>query len=121
MCLHKKHWFPKISREPITVYKYCYTLSNNQIQTYVQNKTYFIGDTIKNKYPWLLGLFCSTIGGIGVHAYVEAPILKNYYKDWSLNGKNWYICEIPPYTPYWLGQYGDIAASKIKIVKKFEL
>lgn len=122
MCLYKKHWFPKISRKPITVYKYCYTLPNNKIQTYVQNKTYFIGDTIKNRYPWLLGLFSSTIGGIGVHAFVDAPTA--YVIETSIlkvNGnKDWYVCEIPPYTPYWIGLNKDIAASRIKIIEKFQ-
>lgn len=114
MCLYKQHWFPKISRKPITVYKYCYTLSNNKIQTCVQNETYFIGDTIKNRYPWLFGLFSSTIGGIGVHAFINAPIWKGE------GNKGWYICEIPPYTPYWIGLNKDIAASKIKIIRKFK-
>ena len=31
------------------------------------------------------------------------------------------LCEIPPYTPYWYGESCEIAASKMKIIKKLDL
>jgi hypothetical protein len=66
-----------------------------------------------------------SINGCGVHAYKDSVTAKEIEERWLprvIDNKRCaaaiYECTIPPFTFYWEGKYGDIAARKIKIVKK---
>ncbi len=113
MCLIKTHRFPKISRKPIIVYKE-FIEFNGQLITPCMCLHCQCGSVIKASDHWFKGIFKNIIEGEGVHAYTN-----DYWKlKISDNNKYYYICEIPPYTPYWIGAYDEIAASKMKIIKK---
>lgn len=114
MCLIKTHRFPKISRKPIIVYKRFIELGNNQLQTPCIGLLCKCGSVIKSSDHWYKGIFKHTIGREGVHAYV----IKDYFLPYNPSNHKLYICEIPPYTPYWIGAYDEIAASKMKIIEK---
>ena len=112
MCLIKIHRFPKISSKPITVYKVLIPL-NRIFITPCQSCKVYIGDTIKARKAWWKGVFKEGIEGEGVHAYVSIDNAKeNIYGNDVIAE-----VEIPPYTPYWIGKAGDMAASKMKIIK----
>ena len=118
MCLIKTHRLPKISRKPIQVYK-VFRLEGDKLITFYREQVYQLGETINSKHSWFKGIFKNEIYGEGVHAFV--------YKcdaDWLAfrNGFYYvYLCEIPPFTPYWVGVWDDIAASKMIIKEKVEL
>lgn len=120
MCLDKSHWFPKISRKPIKVYK-IFNEYNGELHTPYQGYICKCGDTIKAAKSWISGLLTMYIGGEGVHAYSMCSMHALREMDIITDNEDidaaLYVCEIPPFTPYWIGNYGDIAASKM-IVKK---
>ncbi len=116
MCLYKSHRFPKISRKPIQCYKVFIISSNGLITPW---RKYFcdVGDTIKAKNHWLIGIFKRKLKGEVVHAFRnEAMAEKKCFLERCVC-----LCEIPPYTPYWYGELCEISASKIKIIKKLDL
>ena len=118
MCLIKTHRFPKISRKPIQVYKVL-RLEGDKLITPYQKQLCQVGKTIKAKHSWLKGIFKDKIKGEGVHAYIIdafAFTVSGHYINHYV-----YPCEIPPFTPYWVGQSGDIAASKMIIKERVEL
>ena len=113
MCLTKTHRLPKISRKPIQVYK-AFNLIGDKLITPYQKQVCNIGETIKAKHSWFKGILKNKIEGEGVHAYtvnIHTFSLQCYYRVF-------YICEIPPFTPYWIGDCYDIAASKMIIKEK---
>lgn len=116
MCLYKTHAFPKISRKPIIVYK-IFVEQPKKLMTPFTGYHYMIGDTIKATNPWYYGIMISTICKEGVHAYYSKPTPRDILAIRDMD-MSYYICEIPPFTPYWIGRSGDIAASKMKIIKK---
>ena len=115
MCLYKTHMFPKISRKPIQVYK-VFRLEGDKLITPYQEQSCKVGETIKAKYSWIKGVLKNKIEGEGVHAFVskcDADCLAVF--GWFYRV---YLCEIPPFTPYWIDDDDDeIAASKM-IIKK---
>ena len=118
MCLTKTHRFPKISRKPIKVYK-VFEHNFDRLVTPYRLQAYKVGETIKAKHSWLKGIFKDKIKGEGVHAYIIdafAFTVSGHYINHYV-----YPCEIPPFTPYWVGQSGDIAASKMIIKERVEL
>lgn len=113
MCLYKTHRLPKISRKPIQCYKVFKVSSNGLITPW---RKYFcnVGDTIKANKHWLKGIFKKELEGEVVHAFRN-----EYDTKWYCSGKQCVcLCEIPPFTPYWYGKGDEIAASKMKIIKK---
>ena len=119
MCLYKTHWLPKISRKPIQVYKVL-KRSHGRLVTPYQEQSCKIGETIKAKNSWLKGILTNVIGEEGVHAYGDKESVENFIDCYLTFYRKLYvhICEIPPYTPYWIGKFGDIAASKMIIKEK---
>ena len=118
MCLTKTHRLPKISRKPIQVYKVL-RLEGDKLITPYQKQLCQVGKTIKAKHSWLKGIFKDKIKGEGVHAYIVdafAFTVSGHYINHYV-----YPCEIPPFTPYWVGQSSDIAASKMIIKERVEL
>ena len=113
MCLYKTHRLPKISRKPIQCYKVFNVSSNGLITPW---RKYFcnVGDTIKAKNHWLIGIFKRELEKEVVHAFRN-----DYDAEWYCSEKPCVcLCEIPPSTPYWLGECGEIGASKMKIIKR---
>lgn len=126
MCLCKTHWLPKISMKPIQVYKQFLYMElyakwtedkEEYLVTPFQQTRHNVGDTIIAKDSWVKGVFADEISSEGVHAYIAHPCTEQMILDgkWRFF---WYICEIPPYTPYWIGKHGDIAASKMIIKER---
>ena len=116
MCLTKIHRLPKISNKPITVYKTLIPLYEDHFQTPYQSCKVCIGDTIKAREAWWKGIFKERIEGEGVHAHTNVVSAKGDY--FVRYGSDIIVeAEIPPYTPYWVGRMGDIASSKMKIIK----
>ena len=113
MCLYKTHRFPKISRKPIQVYKR-FGLIGDELITPYQKQVCKVGETIKAKHSWLKGIFKDKIKGEGVHANTNIVMTKLHI-GWV------YLCEIPPFTPYWVGIDFDIAASKMVIKERVEV
>ena len=116
MCLYKTHRLPKISRKPIQCYKIFNVVEskNFKLSTGVYDYLCNIGDTIKSEYCWIRGIFKSNLEGEVVHAYKSKTNANMYcWVDQCVC-----LCEIPPFTFYWYGKYGEIAASKIKIIKR---
>jgi hypothetical protein len=79
-----------------------------------------VGDTINAKHSWLECIFKNEIGAEGVHAYRDKESAEKFIDDYRhfFRKLNVHLCEIPPFTPYWFGKFGDIAASKMIIKKK---
>lgn len=117
MCLYKSHSFPKVSRKPIQCYKVFIDLGDGCLTTPYEHHFCNIGDIIKAKNHWLIGIFKRELEGEVVHAFVNNAIVE----DKCFMGRCICLCEIPSFTPYWLGEYNEIAASKIKIIKKLDL
>lgn len=118
MCLVKTHRLPKISRKPIQVYKVFKPIGCSLLTPY-QKYACNVGDTIKAENSWIKGIFKNEIEGEGVHAFIIGIVAfatANQYFDTYV-----YLCEIPPFTPYWQGDCDDIAASKMIIKEKVEL
>jgi len=120
MCLYKTHWLPKISMKPIQVYKVFEPIVDGWLITPFQKYSCDVGETIKAKHSWLKGIFKYEIGGEGIHAFkdkgsAEEFICAHYYLNTEMLI---HLCEIPPLTPYWIGDRGDIAASKMIIKEK---
>lgn len=67
---------------------------------------------LKASEPRYKNLFCRRIEGRGVHAFINKR--KSTPRDFL------YIfeAEIPPFTTYWIGEDGDIAASRLIIYWK---
>lgn len=116
MCLYKTHRFPKISRKPIKCYKIFNVWYGILLTPYMRIPCQ-IGNTIKAKNCWIKGIFKGELKGEVVHAFRNKDLAKNK----CLIGRCVYLCEIPPYTPYWYGEKSEIAASKMKIIKKLYL
>lgn len=116
MCLYKTHRLPKISRKPIQCYKIFNVVKSEdfKLSTDVCGYLCNTGDTIKSKYCWIRGIFKSNLEGEVVHAYKSKTNANRYC--WVVQCVC--LCEIPPFTPYWYGKYDEIAASKIKIIKR---
>ena len=119
MCLTKTHRLPKISRKPIQVYKVL-RLEGDKLITPYQKQLCQVGKTIKAKHSWLKGIFKNEIEGEGVHAYEykDTAEATTYLFDYPVVVC---LCEIPPFTPYWIGNLEDIAASKMIIKERVEL
>lgn len=126
MCLYKKHLFPKISWKPITVYKvFLEDLTEHTIYTPFECHK-VSGNVIKAKYLSIPELTIEDfIQGCGVHAYLSLEEAKSNGSLFSFHridghptSTEVYECTIPPFTFYWEGKDGDIAARKIKIRKK---
>ena len=110
MCLYKTHRFPKISVKPIKVYKILhevYSFEKRRIffRTPFRGTEVKVGETIKARRWWFMGIFRNIIEGEGVHAYTD---------KWKAN----FEAEIPPFTPYWYGEDNEIAASRMKIIRE---
>ena len=120
MCLYKTHWLPKISRKPIQVYKVFEPIIDGCLITPFQKYSYYVGETIKAKHSWLKGIFKYEIDGEGIHAYRDKESVENFIDCYLPFYRKLYvhICEIPPFTPYWIGDWGDIAASKMIIKER---
>ena len=116
MCMFKTHRFPKISREPIQVYKLFCEKDDNILCTPAVHYKCKLGDTIKASHSWIRSLFANRITGDGVHAFINNGAY--CYRFARFYGADVYLCEIPPYTPYWIGEDYDIAASKMIIKEK---
>lgn len=115
MCLYKTHLFPKRSNNPIKVYKNV-IIVNGKYRTPFIDLEVNIGDTIKAKKHWFWGIFKTTIKSEGVHANrIPMSISTNFVSSWA--EVVIIEAEIPPHVPYWIGKDGDIAASKIKLIK----
>ena len=66
---------------------------------------------LKASTPWYKDLFSKEIERRGVHAYISIPrIWLEYYFIFE--------AEIPPFTPYWIGEDNEIAASNLIIYDK---
>ena len=116
MCLYKTHRFPKISRKPIQCYKVFSVCESERFELSTPVCGYWcnVGDTIKSKDCWVWGIFKSTLEGEVVHAYRIEAMANLSRSDCQCVC----LCEILPFTPYWLGVGGEIGATKIKIIKK---
>ena len=119
MCLYKTHAFPKISRKPIIVYKIFAERGKRpkKLITPFTGYSYKIGDTIKAIKPWYYGIMRFGIDEEGVHAYYYKPTERDIVRELRRK-RGYYVCKIPPFTPYWIGTFGEIAASKMKIIKR---
>lgn len=118
MCLIKKRRLPKISEEPIIVYKMI-ERRNGRYITSVKGVDVKLNSTLKAKDTSIWEMYCSrTINGCGVHAYADLAraqeVMEMYYGNFR---EDYYIlkCAIPPNTFYWEGKYGDIAARELEI------
>lgn len=118
MCLIKTHRLPKISRKPIQVYKRFFNYHTNILITPYQGLCCKPGDIIKARNSWVKGIFTNEIEGEGVHAFKDYPTEIELAFIAMADVDDYYVCEIPPYTPYWIGDNRDIAASKMKIIKR---
>lgn len=116
MCLCKSHRFPRISYKTITVYKVLEKIVDKiMYRTPVIGTPVYLNDIIKAKDCWIKGIFKYKIEKEGVHAFKTYP---EAYK--RVVTRSYLIVakvEIPPFTPYWIGKKGDIAASKMKIIQ----
>ena len=113
MCLIKTHIFPKISSDPIKAYKVL-KKDKEGYRTPIRLYSCNIGDTIKSELFWFVGILMETITGEGVHAYMtfaDAKYHKMERTDIIVE------VEIPPFTPYWIGDDDDIAASRMKLIR----
>ena len=116
MCLTKTHRLPKISRKPIQVYK-VFIHEDDMLITPYQHYACQVGDTITTENSWLRSIFKNKIEGEGVHAFINKYMAKRHTSYFH----HIYLCEIPHFTPYWIGTDGEIAASKMIIKEKVEL
>ena len=121
MCLVKTHRFPKISRKPIKCYKEV-VYRNGNYETWFTMYPFALGDIIKSARHWICGIFCKKLHSEVVHAYLFAfdntEYMKNYNK--CRQYERYIECEIPPFTPYWISDMGDIGAARIKTIKIVE-
>lgn len=126
MCLHKKHILPKISWKPITVYKVLFEEIDGD-SLYTPYQDYKVsGIIIRAKYLSIFELTLEdSINGCGVHACKDLATAKEISERWLprvIDNKRFavaiYECTIPPFTFYWEGKDGDIAARRIKIGEK---
>lgn len=121
MCLIKKHKFPKIAFKSIKVYKILYNYNNCLYSPYFGCKV--INKKIKAKYFKIPEIVWEEdINGCGVHAFStlkEAMQVKENLEIFHQNPlMKIYECIIPPFTLYWNGKGGDIAARRINIKKE---
>ena len=116
MCLTKTHRLPKISRKPIQVYK-VFEHNFDRLVTPYKRQLCKVGETIKAKHSWLKGIFKDEIWGEGVHAYVYKDTAEDETYLFSSDVVV-HLCEIPPFTPYWIGENDEIAASKMIIKER---
>ena len=107
MCLIKTHRFPKISRKPIKCYKRVTYLGDDKYETLFMDYPFKLGDIIKSARHWIFGIFKDSLEGEVVHSYNIGGI-----------SNGWIECEIPPFTPYWVGHCDDIGAAKIKTIRR---
>lgn len=123
MCLYKTHFLPKISFKPIEVYKVLFKEDSNKYETPFQLTKVFLNTIMKAKKHWETSLFKKSIHGEGVHAYRDlASAFKQTFNFRRSFGKNDFVvikAIIPRFTVYWIGDDGDIAASKLYITDKF--
>lgn len=116
MCLIKIHKFPRIAFKDIVVYKYVLHTVNPRtgyrcVMTPYRMFEITPGKTVvKSKKCILRGIFKSTIEAEGVHALTEMSLLHI--------GVDVYKAIIPKWSLYYMGEYHDIAASKMFITDK---
>lgn len=120
MCLVKISKFPRITLSYKVVYKLVDAFP--ETNTFV---TPFVGDSVKigntytgrfTYYPFIKGLVKSFKSRYIHDGYIHC------YKDifsasGRLLGEHIIECIIPPFTLYWVGEYGEIATRKLKYVK----
>lgn len=114
MCLFKAHIFPKLSSKPIKVWKIVDTTYSKYYYA-PYRRIIYTSNIVKcsTKYAIIKAIFKNNIKREGVHAYTsKLNALKSECFNYFPHVK---IIEavIPPFTPYWLGKYGDIAATKM--------
>lgn len=120
MCLVKISKFPRITLSYKVVYKLVVT--SNESDVFI---TPFVGDFVKigntytgrfTNYPFIRGLVKSfksrCIHDGYIHCYKDI-----FNANGRLLGEHIIECIIPPFTLYWVGEYGEIATRKLKYVK----
>ena len=125
MCLVKLHRFPRISTKPIKCYKKVLVADETTFLTMAIRHKFSIGDTIKSKTNSLWGIFFNKLTDEVVHAFTVSRFdiaYMNMYNTslgrlWGSTDSVFIECEIPPYTLYYLGDFGEIGASRIKTIK----
>lgn len=126
MCLYKTHRFPKISTKPIKCYKVVEYLGDNNYESEFMGYRFKLGDTIKSARHWLFAIFNDELTDEVVHAYtfcLETKIDHGFAFCIETNEtwiETWIECEIPPFTPYWIGRLGNIGAARIKTIKEVQ-
>ena len=126
MCLYKNHFLPKISFKPIEVYKILSksNASKSGYETPFLCTEVFFNTTIKATKHWKTSLFKKSIHGEGVHAYrdLTTAVIKASHDNRFFFIQYYYVVVkaiIPRFTIYWIGNNGDIAASKLYITDEF--
>ena len=114
MCLIKTHIFPKLSSKPIKVWKVVDTSCNSYYRAPYE-RTAYTSNIVKcsTKCAIIKGVFKNVIKGEGVHAYISRYNAFNSECYLYSRHRKVIEAEIPPFTPYWIGKYGDIAATKM--------
>lgn len=124
MCLSKKSLLPRITIKPVKVYKVFYSFNGNLFTPFIQYKV--INKTIKAKKFDIPEIFWEDrITWCGVHAFRNLVTAERAARSWITRAVDsklcpFVVCEcvIPPFTLYWNGKEGDIAARRINIKKE---
>lgn len=120
MCLVKISKFPRITLSYKVVYKtVILSKETNMFMTPFVEDLVVIGNTYTGRF-----INCPLIKGL-VKSFKSKYIRDGYihcYKDiYNTNGRllgeHIIECIIPPFTLYWVGEYGEIATRKLKYVK----
>lgn len=126
MCMFKKHFLPKISSKPVEVYKILLKMRySGELVTPYMRDVVEEGETMEADAHWLTEFLSFMANNTIVHAYetVSKATDNSYLMRLNLDSRSVgsvciFKCEIPPYTPYWHGEHGEIGATKMKIIEE---
>lgn len=127
MCLIKKHHHKRTSLKERKVYKILlYDIENKVYKTPFMDEIVDINQihkpTIKNYLRYLLDLFFSDVLTSGfIHAFTDinhAIYVAKRFKNSTKYIVRLFECQVPKYTPYFIGENQDIAVKKLIYVKK---
>lgn len=125
MCLVKTHIFPRFSFKKKFVYKFVveYDPLKASWTTPFWCTDITKGTILKASSSWLKNFSSTAINGEGVHAYttIERAVAMgaSFHRQFPLRYKLIVVrAEIPPFTAYWKGEGGEIAATKMIIKDK---
>lgn len=126
MCLNKLSIIPRITLKPKVVYKVVKKSSNIDYETFYTGYKVHLGELYSGRFvsdDWFTSLFGKNIYSGFIHSYDESiseEILEEY-KDRTYDNVALIKCEIPKFTLYYKGYFGEIASRKLKYIEEVKV